>query len=283
MIWLRLWRIGIEESKGVNSRTLDLLLSMFIANIIISKTIILTTYYLSTERRCNYIMDFIEVVKNSVLFDDKIKTITSAIVISLIYWLAGFFRKISFPFVYIFKDNFSAIFLRLSTKEKIEALNIISSYKRKQNKYSIISDELRLKDYGLAYPIYTLRVLFHYIYDNNLKFNNIEVSSFLSSSSIFDFDRKSLPVFSMPKLITNIIFLTAFISLITHFIIDLFHSIGPLLSEPYNLINCFTLTLYIVFSIVMIRLIYLLASTMLAIFLAARFSKKLHKFFSSRP
>lgn len=114
-------------------------------------------------------------------------------------------KKTFFPFFWIFKNNLSSGFLKLPVDDKINALKLIKEYRETDDKYEVLMKELKLKQYGLLYPVPILKILFCYIHDNNIRINNTGFLSFLGCPQIFDYDRYTIPIYSLKKNNTSFI------------------------------------------------------------------------------
>ncbi|EAW4434995.1 hypothetical protein NPK74_000042 [Salmonella enterica] len=227
-------------------------------------------------------MNLMEMVKNTGLLDENFRGITTAIVLAFVYWASRKLRMLLYPFLYIFSGGFSSTFLKLKVDDKIEALKIINDRQKNRNKYNVLAKEMKLKQYGLNYPQMTLRVLFDYIYDNEVELNNIGFISYLDCSYVFQCNRNKLPVFSVKKAISHSLALIGFCSALFYFFVDVLHELKSYLHHEANVYNVLVICSLLIVLIVMIRLFYILILNAISIFLAFRFSLKLNLYYYMR-
>nr|HCI8809334.1 hypothetical protein [Klebsiella quasipneumoniae] len=104
-------------------------------------------------------MNILDFIKNSWLLDEHFKGITGPLIVTICLWSVRSIRRLFFPFFWIFKNNLSSGFLKLSVDDKINALKLIKEYRGTDDKYEVLMKELKLKQYGLLYPVPILQVL----------------------------------------------------------------------------------------------------------------------------
>ncbi|HBT4748413.1 TPA: hypothetical protein MB334_005160 [Klebsiella pneumoniae] len=124
-------------------------------------------------------MNILDFIKNSWLLDEHFKGITGPLIVTICLWSVRSIRRLFFPFFWIFKNNLSSGFLKLPVDDKINALKLIKEYRETDDKYEVLMKELKLKQYGLLYPVPILKILFCYIHDNNIRINNTGFYPFL--------------------------------------------------------------------------------------------------------
>lgn len=223
-------------------------------------------------------MNVIDIVKDSWLFDEHFKGITGPLIVAISFWSVKSIRRLFFPFFWIFRNNLSSGFLKLSVDDKIDALKIIGEYKESDKEYNVLIKELKLKQYGLFYPLPILQVLFSYIHDNNIRMNSTGFLSFLDCNQIFDYDRHTMPIHSSKKIILHLIAYAVFMAFLIYYIFGVFELIGSLYHDPKNLINTMTLLSMLVIVIIIFRIIYIILENSVSFIWAINFSKKLREY-----
>lgn len=223
-------------------------------------------------------MNIIDAIKDSWLFEDHLKAITGPLLVAAALWLARLIKRLCFPFLFIFKMNLSSGFIRLSVDDKVIALKIISEFNDVDGEYDVLIKEIKLKQYGLFYPLPVLRVLFSYIYDNNIRMNSTGFLSFLDCNQIFNYKRDEMPVCSLKKVSGHMVFYTLFLAFLAWYIIGVFNSILTLYHSPVNFINILTIILMFIFIIVILRFAYIIIENFISLFWAISFSKKLRRY-----
>lgn len=134
-------------------------------------------------------MNVIDIVKDSWLLDEHFKGITGPLIVAVSIWSIRTIRRLFFPFFWIFENNLSSGFLKLSVDDKINALKLIGEYRETDDKYDVLMKELKVKQYGLFYPLPISQALFNYIHDENIRMDSTGFLSFLDSNQIFDYDK----------------------------------------------------------------------------------------------
>jgi len=223
-------------------------------------------------------MNITDTIKDFWLFDDRLKAITGPLLVAAALWLARLIKRLCFPFFFIFKINLSSGFIRLPVDDKVSALQIISEFNDADGKYDILMKELKLKQYGLFYPLPVLRVVFDYIYDNNVRMNSTDFLSFLDCNQIFNYNREEMPVFSLRKLMGHIVSYTLFLAFLAWYSVSVFNSIVTLYHFPVNFINISTIILMFIIIIMILRFSYVFIESFFSLFWAVSFSKKLRRY-----
>lgn len=220
-------------------------------------------------------MNVIDIVKDSWLFDEHFKGITGPLIVAISFWSVRSIRRLFFPFFWIFRNNLSSGFLKLSIDDKTDALKIIGEYRESDEAYNVLIKELKLKQYGLFYPLPILQALFSYIHDNNIRMNSTGFLSFLDCNQIFDYDRDTMPTHSSKKIILHLITYTVFVAFLIYYAFDVFASVGSLYHMPVNFINVTTLLAMLAIIIIIFRFIYIIFENLVSFIWAIKFSKKL--------
>lgn len=227
-------------------------------------------------------MNIIDFVNDSWLFDDHFKGITGPIIVTIALWSIRSIRRLLFPFLWIFNNNLSSGFLKLSADDKINALKLISEYKETDDKYDVLMKELKLKQYGLFYPLPILKTLFNYISDEGISMNSTGFLSFLDCNQIFDYDRSTMPTRSTKKMIFYVIAYTGFIAFLVYYIVGVFKVIGSLYHAPVNASNILTMLSMFTIVVMTFRFAYIILENFISFFWAISFSKKLRQYFLLR-
>ncbi|MEB7887534.1 hypothetical protein [Serratia fonticola] len=223
-------------------------------------------------------MNVIDIVKDSWLFDEHFKGITGPLIVAIFLWSIRSIRRVFSPFFWIFKNNLSSGFLKLSVDDKINALKLIGEYKETDEEYDVLMKELKLKQYGLFYPLPILQILFNYIYDKNIRMNSIGFLSFLDCNQIFDYDRNTMPTHSLRKIILFMIAHTAFVALLVCYVFEVFELVGSLYHARVNFINIITMLAMLIIVIYTVRVIYIIVENSISFIWAIVFSKKLNDY-----
>ncbi|BBR84136.1 TPA: hypothetical protein NO919_004933 [Klebsiella quasipneumoniae subsp. quasipneumoniae] len=227
-------------------------------------------------------MNILDFIKNSWLLDEHFKGITGPLIVTICLWSVRSIRRLFFPFFWIFKNNLSSGFLKLSVDDKINALKLIKEYRGTDDKYEVLMKELKLKQYGLLYPVPILQVLFCYIHDNNIRINNTGFLSFLDCPQIFDYDRHTIPIYSLKKITLHLFAHTAFLLFLIYYIIAILRLFCELTYPPENIDSVMTiLSLFIIF-IITSRIAYIIIENSISFILAVIFSRKLKTYSSAR-
>lgn len=223
-------------------------------------------------------MNVIDIVKNSWIFDDHFKGITGPLIAAFFFWIVRSLRRLVFPFVLMFKMNLSSNFLKLTVDDKINALKLISEYKDTDEQYDVLMKELKLKQYGLFYPLPILQILFNYVYDKNIRMNSTGLLSFLDCNQIFDYDRHTMPIHSWKKIGLHLVAHAVFVGVLIYYAFKVFQSVSSLYHAPVNFINLMTLLTMVIIIIVTFRFIYIIVENSISFFWAILFSKKLNEY-----
>lgn len=223
-------------------------------------------------------MNVIDIVKDSWLFDEHFKGITGPLIVAISFWSVRSIRRIFFPFFWIFRNNLSSGFLKLSVDDKIDALKIIGEYRESDEEYNVLIKELKLKQYGLFYPLPILQALFSYIHDNDIRMNSTGFLSFLDCNQIFDYDRNTMPTHSSKKIKLHLIAYAVFMVCLIYYTFGVFKMIGSLYHAPVNFINVMTLLAMLAIVIIVFRIIYIIFENSISFIWAINFSKKLKKY-----
>ncbi|HAU3137305.1 TPA: hypothetical protein JDD40_003417 [Salmonella enterica subsp. diarizonae] len=223
-------------------------------------------------------MNVIAFLNDSWLFDDHFKGITGPIIVAIALWSIRSIRRLLFPFIWIFNNNLSSCFLKLSADDKINALKLISEYKETDDKYDILMKELKLKQYGLFYPLPILKTLFNYISDKDIRMNSTGFLSFLDCNQIFDYDRNTMPTLSSKKMIFHVIGYSGFIAFLVYYIAGIFKVIASLYHASANTSNAITMLSMVIIVVITFRIIYIILENFISFFWAVSFSKKLGRY-----
>ncbi|EBW3211058.1 hypothetical protein B0570_000808 [Salmonella enterica subsp. enterica serovar Benue] len=223
-------------------------------------------------------MNIIDIVKDSWLFDEHFKGITGPLIVAISVWSVRSIRQLFFPFFWIFRNNLSSGFLKLSVDDKIDALKIIDEYRECDGKYDVLMKELKLKQYGLFYPLSILQTLFSYIHDENIRMNSTGFLSFLDCNQIFDYDRHTMATHSSKKIILHLIVYAAFMAFLIYYVLGVFKLIGSLYHAPENFINIMTLLAMLAIVIIIFRIVYIILENSISFIWAIKFSKKLKQY-----
>ncbi|MDU5781818.1 MAG: hypothetical protein E6Z83_13565 [Pantoea sp.] len=223
-------------------------------------------------------MNITDTIKDFWLFDDHLKAITGPLLVAAALWLARLIKRLCFPFFFIFKINLSSGFISLPVEDKVSALQIISEFNDADGKYNILMKELKLKQYGLFYPLPILRVVFDYIYDNNVRMNSTGFLSFLDCNQIFNYNREEMPVCSLKKLTVHIVSYTLFLAFLAWYSVGVFNSIVTLYHSTVNFINISTIILMFIIIIMILWFSYIFIESFVSLFWAVSFSKKLRRY-----
>ncbi|HHN8240143.1 TPA: hypothetical protein ACRRWG_004379 [Klebsiella quasipneumoniae] len=227
-------------------------------------------------------MNILDFIKNSWLLDEHFKGITGPLIVTICLWSVRSIRRLFFPFFWIFKNNLSSGFLKLSVDDKINALKLIKEYRGTDDKYEVLMKELKLKQYGLLYPVPILQVLFCYIHDNNIRINNTGFLSFLDCPQIFDYDRHTISIYSLKKITLHLFAHTAFLLFLIYYIIAILRLFCELTYPPENIDSVMTsLSLFIIF-IITSRIAYIIIENSISFIWAVIFSRKLKTYSSAR-
>lgn len=223
-------------------------------------------------------MNTIDLIKDSWFFDDHMKSITGPLIVIALTWSIKSIRRLLKPLIFIFTNNLSSNFIKLSTDEKGKALKIIQSHKESDDKQLTLINEAKLRDYGLYYPLPTLRVLFDYVHDNDIRLNNSGFLSFLDCNQIFNCERNAMPVHSKSKTIKNT---TMYLGVILFFILNFSYipsTLKSLYQSPFYSTNVTTILSVTLLACVLVRAAYIMIEHVFSFALAINFSKKLNKY-----
>ncbi|WP_455819211.1 hypothetical protein [Pseudomonas cerasi] len=223
-------------------------------------------------------MNIIDIIKDSWFFDDHMKNITGPLIVAALIWSIKSLRKLFNPLIFIFTNNLSSNFIKLSTDEKVNALKIIQNYNENDDKHLTLINEHRLRDYGLHYPIPVLRVLFDYVHDNNIRLNSTGFLSFLDCNQIFNYERHTMPVHSKSKTIKHT---SIYLGVVLFFIINFSYipsTLKSLYHSPVNFTNVTTILSVILLVCVLVRSAYIMIEHVISFAWAVSFSKKLNKY-----
>lgn len=230
-------------------------------------------------------MNIIDIVKDSWLFDEHFKGITGPLIVAISFWSIKSIRRLFFPFFWIFQNNLSSGFLKLSVDDKINSLKLISEYKETDEEYDVLMKELKLKQYGLFYPLPILKVLFNYVHDENIRMNSTGFLSFLDCNQIFDYERSTMPTHSLKKITIHIIAYFTFIVLLVYYVFEVFEVFevfGSLYHSPINFINLIKIIAMLIIGIFTVRFIYIILENLISFIWAISFSKKLNEYYFLR-
>ena len=224
-------------------------------------------------------MNIIDFVNDSWLFDEHFKGITGPIIVAIALWSIRSIGRLLFPFFWLFNNNLSSGFLKLSADDKINALKLISEYKGTDDKYDILMRELKLKQYGLFYPLPILKTLFNYVSDEGIHMNSTGFLSFLDCNQIFNYDRNTMPTHSTKKMTFYVSAYTVFIGCLVYYVVGVFRVIGSLYHAPVNASNILMMLFMFTVVVITFRVIYIILENLISFFWAISFSKKLRKYF----
>lgn len=227
-------------------------------------------------------MNVIDIIKESWLFDEHFKGVTGPLIVAISVWSVSSIRRLSFPFFWIFRNNLSSGFLKLSADDKVKALKLIGEYRETDGEYDVLIKEIKLKEYGLFYPLPILQALFGYIHDKNIRMNSTGFLSFLDCNQIFDYDRHLMPVHSPRKIAYHLIAYFLFVGFLIYYAFDVFKLIGSLYHAPVNFINIMTLLAMLAVIIMIFRLVYIILENSISFAWAVVFSKELKKYYISK-
>jgi len=227
-------------------------------------------------------MGLINLIKESWLFDENLKGVTGPVIVAIILWSIRSVRRLLSPFFWFFKNNLSFGFLKLPVEEKINALKLIGEYKETDEKYDVIIKEFKLRQYGLLYPLPTLKVLFDYIHEKNIPMNNVNFLSFLDCYNIFECNRNIMPIHSKKKLTMHIVGYLILIIFLISYCVDLLGVIKSLYHSPVNFINVLTVIVMLVILIFVIRFCYVFVEGIISFILAVKFSKNIKEYYFFR-
>lgn len=223
-------------------------------------------------------MNIIDIIKDSWFFDDHMKNITGPLIVAALIWSIKSLRKIFNPLIFIFTNNLSSKFIKLSTDEKVNALKIIQNYNENDDKHLTLINEHRLRDYGLHYPIPVLRVLFDYVHDKNIRLNSTGFLSFLDCNQIFNYERHTMPVHSKSKILKHT---SMYLGVVLFFIINFSYipsTLKSLYHSPVNFTNVTTILSATLLVCVLVRASYIMIEHVFSFAWAINFSKKLNEY-----
>lgn len=227
-------------------------------------------------------MNIVDIVKDSWLFDEHFKGITGPLIVAISFWSIKSIRRLFFPFFWIFQNNLSSGFLKLSVDDKINSLKLINEYKETDEEYDVLMKELKLKQYGLFYPLPILKVLFNYVYDENIRMNSTGFLSFLDCNQIFNYGRSTMPTYSFKKITIHIIAYVTFIVLLVYYVFEVFEVFSSLYHLPINFINLITIIAMLIIGVFTVRFIYIILENLISFIWAISFSKKLNEYYFLR-
>ncbi|AXU97530.1 hypothetical protein CI789_21440 [Erwinia persicina] len=223
-------------------------------------------------------MNTIDIIKDLWFFDDHIKNVTGPLIVAALIWSIKSLRKSFNPLIFIFTNNLSSNFIKLSTDEKVNALKIIQNHNENDDKHLTLINEYRLRDCGLHYPIPVLRVLFDYVHDNNIRLNSTGFLSFLDCNQIFNYERNTMPVHSINKTLKHT---GLYLGVVLFFIINFSYipsTLKSLYHSPFNFTNATTILSITLLVSVLIRFSYIMIEHVFSFAWAINFSKKMNKY-----
>ncbi|NNS06930.1 hypothetical protein [Erwinia sp. JH02] len=223
-------------------------------------------------------MNIIDIIKDSWFFDDHMKNITGPLIVAALIWSIKSLRKIFNPLIFIFTNNLSSKFIKISTDEKVNALKIIQNYNENDDKHLTLINEHRLRDYGLHYPIPVLRVLFDYVHDKNIRLNSTGFLSFLDCNQIFNYERHTMPVHSKSKILKHT---SMYLGVVLFFIINFSYipsTLKSLYHSTVNFTNVTTILSATLLVCVLVRASYIMIEQVISFAWAINFSKKLNEY-----
>jgi len=227
-------------------------------------------------------MDIIDLIKHLRIFEDPLIRVTGPLFVAMALGLVRSIRRLFYPFSFILKNNLSSGFLKLPVEEKVTALKLIDEYRESDKSYEVLIKEIRLKQYGLFYPIPVLKSLFDYLYVKNIRMNSTGFLSFLDCNQIFDCNRYTMPKLSLKKLISHSLIYALFLVFLAWYVINVFKLIIFLIHAAVNINNISTLLLMVVIVFVALRITYIIVEHFISFFWAICFLRKLKKYTLSK-
>lgn len=186
------------------------------------------------------------------------------------------FRLIKIPFIVI--DVISANkYVSLPLKDKIDAITIVYQEKESDNVADYIN-ELKLAEYGLFYPISTLRIIFDYLHSKKMLSSGVHNYSILKHHSVFFIDCNSLPKISIKGVVFNISLLSAFFIVSFGGFLTGVRAIIDTLSNVSGWMLFIQLALYTITEIFFIVIMITMITEIISVFSAILFSRKLQGF-----
>jgi len=223
-------------------------------------------------------MDILDLVKDSTVFNGVLINVIGALMLSAVSRLISPTKFLFYPLLFVFKNDLSSCFNKLSVEDKSSALLLIFECKEADVHYNILIKEIKLQKYGLVYPIPVLKVLFDYVYMKNIDISGASFLSFLSCNQIFDYDRNKMPVWSLKKLIAHIVVYTLFLAFLTWYMYSIYNGVVSLAHAAVTVSNLLNLFLMVVNIFISIRIFYIFAKQFIYFFFAISFSKEMERY-----
>lgn len=168
-------------------------------------------------------------------------------------------------------------YVSLPLKEKMDAISTIYQQDSLDKTASYIR-ELKLAEYGLHYPVGTLRIMFDYLHSLGHLSISARANDFLKNRRVFTIDENNLPQLSKNGMISILSMIFMFLILCSGgFIIGVKAVVDTLHSVP-NWTSGIKLILFSMTEILFFVMIITMLSEANSVFKAVFFSKKLRKF-----
>jgi|GEM_PF-4118176 len=182
--------------------------------------------------------------------------------------------KIPFKVIDVISNN---KYVFLPVKDKACAMEIIYQ-NEKVDKASCYINELKLAEYGLHYPIPTLRLMFDFLHSKGLLSVSTKANDFLKYHKVFVIDGNYNPIISKKAIARTLLILMTLLGLSlggfgigVKAIVETLHKIPDLASG-------IQLIIYTLSEILFILMMLTMSTEMCSVYQAARFAKKLKKY-----
>ncbi|WP_033788864.1 hypothetical protein [Pantoea septica] len=179
--------------------------------------------------------------------------------------------KVPFKMIDIISVN---KYVSLPVKDKAEAMRIIYEGEVKDKSIRYIN-ELKLAEYGLHYPILTLRVMFDYLHSERLLSVSSRANDFLKYHKVFFIDGSNNPHISKKGMSITIFMLSMLMIIsIGGFVIGIKALIETLHKSP-DVASGIQLVIYILSEILFVLMTLTMLTELSSVYQATSFAKKM--------
>lgn len=191
-------------------------------------------------------------------------------IVSLMYKLI----KVPFKMIDVISVN---KYVNLPVKDKVEAMKIIYENEVVDKSIRYIN-ELKLAEYGLHYPIPTLRLIFDYLYSERLLSVSAKANDFLKYHKVFFIDESNNPHVSKKEMGITILMLSILMIIsIGGFGIGIKALIDTLHKSP-DIASGIQLVIYVISEVLFVLMTLTMLTELSSVYQATSFAKKMRKY-----
>lgn len=168
-------------------------------------------------------------------------------------------------------------YVSLPVKDKAEAMRIIyeGEVKDKSTRYI---NELKLAEYGLHYPVPTLRIMFDYLHSKRLLSASLKANDFLKYHKVFFIDGSNNPHVLKKEMVKNIIILSIFMVIsISGFVTGIKALVETLHKSP-DIASGIQLAIYLFSEVFFVLMIITMITELSSVYQATSFAKKMRRY-----